>query len=323
MPFREFRRIVSQKMDGLRLDHYLIKSGVGVTRSTLKRLIQEGLVLVNGRKVRPSHKIRVGDVIEARYEVKPPLNIRPQPIPIKIVYEDAHIIVVDKDKGVVVHPARGHPDHTLVNALLYHCGELPSGSDKLRPGVVHRLDKDTTGLIVFAKTDEALSRLGIMVEKRRLERRYFALVWGDFPTDQFEIDAPIGRDTINRMKMAVTPIGSKTAQTVVRVKERFGIATALEVILKTGRTHQIRTHLEHLGFPVVGDPEYGGRDPKVIKDRRGYEIYKEVLELIDRQALHASYLGFSHPITKRKMEFHSELPSDIRLVLQLLRKGVK
>ena len=320
MPFRDFKRVVSKKMDGVRLDHYLIKSGIGITRSNLQRLIREGHVRLNGRIIQPSHKIREGDVIEAHYEVKTPMEVRPQPLPLKIVYEDRDIVIIDKDKGVVVHPSRGHRDQTLVNGLLYHCGGLPSGSSKLRPGVVHRLDKDTTGLILFAKTDEALSRLGIMVERRQLERRYCAIVWGRVPTDTFEIDAPIGRDTINRMKMAVTPIGSKEARTVLKVVDRFGVATRLEVSLRTGRTHQIRTHLEHLGHPVVGDPDYGGRSARVVKDERGYLIFKKIMKVIDRQALHAVYLAFNHPTRRKRVVFTSEIPQDMDRVIEILRE---
>lgn len=320
---QEFRRIASNRLKGKRLDHYLILSGIGISRNRVRRLIGEGKVLVNDRKVKPSYRIKPGDRIVASFEIEKGVEVVPQPMDLNIVYEDPYVIVLDKPKGVVVHPARGHPDHTLVNGLLYHCKNLPSSpKSKIRPGVIHRLDKDTTGLLVFAKTDESLSFLAREVERRNIRREYLAIVWGDIGMKEGEIEAPIGRYTLDRKKMAVTPFASKEAVTKFKVLERFKIATLLSLSLLTGRTHQIRVHLLHYGHPVVGDPDYGGRGKDFITKKSDFPIYREILSNIDRQALHAERLGFLHPITKKYMEFTSPIPEDMERVLTILRAYV-
>lgn len=317
---QEFRRITSNRLKGKRLDHYLILSGIGISRNRVIKLIEEGKVLVNDKRVKPSYRIKPGDRIIASLEIEEGIRIVPQSIELNIVYEDPYIIVLDKPKGMVVHPARGHPDHTIVNGLLYHCKNLPSSpKSKIRPGVIHRLDKDTTGLLVFAKTDESLSFLGREIERRNIKREYLAIVWGDIGMKEGEIEAPIGRYTLNRKKMAVTPFASKKAITKFKVLERFKIATLLSLSLLTGRTHQIRVHLLHYGHPVVGDPDYGGRGKDFITKRTDFPIYKEILTTIDRQALHAAKLGFIHPKTKKYMEFTSPMPEDMERVLTILR----
>ncbi len=316
----EFQRVVAEKMRGRRLDQYLLISGIGLSRNKVVKLIKEGKVLVNDRVVKPAYRVKGGDRVKAWYELEKELEIIPEDIPLNIVYEDEEVIVIDKPKGMVVHPARGHKSGTLVNALLFHCRNLPTGQNKVRPGVIHRLDKDTTGLLVFAKTDTALSFLGRELEKRKINREYLALLWGDLPFDKGVVEAPIGRDTLNRKKMAVTPFGSKRAVTEFRVLARFGVATYARLKLLTGRTHQIRVHMSHYGHPVVGDKEYGRSLVGIIKSKEEYEIAKEILSLIDRQALHAAKLGFIHPQTKEYLEFESPLPEDIRHLLSVLRE---
>lgn len=317
---REFSRCVSPKQKGERLDSYLIRSGIGLSRSRVVQLIIQGQVLVNGVAQKPSYRVKPGERILARFEAPQGLKLLPQPMDLRIVYEDQQIIVVDKPKGMVVHPARGHPDHTLINGLLHHCGVLPSGSTPTRPGVVHRLDKDTTGLLVFAKTSEALAHLGRQVEARTLYREYTGVVWGNMELQRGEIDLPIGRHTLNRTRMAITPFKSREARTAFEVLKRFKIATLLKLRLATGRTHQIRVHLAHLGHPVVGDPEYGGRSRAVIQDRSLLKDYQEILGIIDRQALHASRLGLIHPLTQKYIEFESPLPEDMASLLSFLHR---
>jgi 23S rRNA pseudouridine1911/1915/1917 synthase len=318
---KTFERSASERIAGKRLDHYLILSGIGTSRNQVTRMIEHGYVLVNGRPAKPSYKVKTGDQIAARFEVPEPIEVTPQEIPLRVAYEDDDVVVIDKDVDIVVHPARGHAKGTLVNALLHHCKELPVGErGPIRPGVLHRLDKDTTGLLVFAKTDSALTSLGRQVEERKFTREYRAIVWGDVELDVGTVDAPVGRHTLDRKKMAVTPFNSRSAVTDYAVLERFGVATYLKIRLQTGRTHQIRVHMAHIGHPVVGDPDYGGRRRDVIRRQQHVPIFEHVLELIERQALHAARLGFFHPTLKRHVEFQSALPSDIQQVLDYLRQ---
>ncbi|OPX17703.1 hypothetical protein BXT86_05060 [candidate division WOR-3 bacterium 4484_100] len=252
---KKFERTVAEKQRGRRIDHYLISAGIGVSRSLTQKLIEKGNVLVNGHPVKRAYRVKTGDHIEVSFELAPAPQIKPENIPLKIIYEDEDIIVVDKEKGMVVHPARGNFEHTMVNALLYHCGNLPTLGDKIRPGVVHRLDKDTTGLILFAKTDYALSALSRALERREIKKRYDVICWGYPGLNRGMIEAPIGRSGLDRKKMVVTPLSSKPATTKFYVIERFPIATYLKVYLITGRTHQIRVHFKHIGCPIVGDSE--------------------------------------------------------------------
>ncbi len=316
---KEFTRVVSEKMRGVRLDQYLIQSGIGLSRNSVQKLIEGGQVLVNNLTVKPSYRVKANDSIVAKFEVQTEPKIKPEKMDLDIIFEDDDIIIVNKPRGIIVHPARGNFEHTLVNGLLDHCGNLPSLSEETRPGVVHRLDKETTGLLIFAKTDQALSILGKAIEARRIKREYLALCWGDLPLHQGEIEAPIGRSILDRKKMSVTPFSSKKAITSYRVLERFKIATYLRLALQTGRTHQIRVHMAHIDHPIVGDPDYNGRNISVIKDREYFPIFKKVLEMISRQALHAAYLAFDHPITRKPMQFEAPIPQDFSMVLEYLR----
>jgi 23S rRNA pseudouridine1911/1915/1917 synthase len=316
---RRFHRIASDRLWGKRLDQYLIQSGLGVSRTRAAQLVDSGRVLVNGRPAKPSYRVKPGDEIAAEFVPEPELTLEPQKMDLHIVYEDDDMLVLDKPAKVVVHPARGNRDRTLVNALLYHCKDLPLRGDSLiRPGVVHRLDKDTTGLLMFAKTDEALRNLGYQIEHRTVVREYACFAWGDFEQDEGTVDAPIGRHAIDRTRMAVTPFGARTAVTNFEVFRRYGVCTYLRLRLKTGRTHQIRVHMQHVGHPVVGDAEYGGRSPAVISRRDHMAMFKDMLTIIKRQALHAARLGFNHPRTRKYVEFSSPLPPDMeRLLLYL------
>jgi 23S rRNA pseudouridine1911/1915/1917 synthase len=318
---REFKRIVSEKMRGYRLDHYLILSGIGVSRNRVVKLIEAGAILVNQKIPKPSYRVKPGDDVYARLVIENEIIAEPEPMDLKIVFEDDELIVLDKPKGVIVHPARGNNHGTLVNGLLYHCRLPKSSNSKIRPGVVHRLDKDTTGLLVFAKTDDSLTSLGKQIEARKINREYLAIAWGDFGIDSGTIDAPIGRSTLDRKKMAVTPFAARTAVTSYKVLERFGIATYLNLKLLTGRTHQIRVHMLHYGHPIVGDPDYGGRSRIVVNSKEQEKQYKKILSLLPRQALHAAKLGFVHPKTKKYLEFTSPLPDDIKSVLEYLKSN--
>ncbi|MEO0100660.1 MAG: RluA family pseudouridine synthase [candidate division WOR-3 bacterium] len=318
--FKEFLRVVADKMRGTRLDHYLIVSGIGLSRNQVIKLIKEGRVLVNDRLVKPSYRVKGGDRVFAQFAPEKELEIIPENIPLNIVYEDEDVIVVDKPKGMVVHPARGHKSGTLVNALLFHCQNLPAGQERYRPGVIHRLDKDTTGLLVFAKTESALSFLGKELENRRINREYLAILWGNLPLERGVVEAPIGRDSLDRKKMAVTPFSAKKAITEFSVIKRYGIATYVRLKLLTGRTHQIRVHMSYFGHPVVGDRDYGRSFTKLIRSKDEYSLAKEMLSVIDRQALHSAKLGFIHPRRGEYLEFTSPLPEDMEKLLRILER---
>ena len=325
MTQREFRRKVAEKQKGMRLDLYMFRSGMGLSRSQVENLIKAGRVKVNGTAVtRPGYKVKAGDEIEATYELPEPFELLPETREdLPIVYEDNDLIVLNKPPGVVVHPARGNTTGTIVNALLGRLEGLPETGDRTRPGVVHRLDKDTSGLLVVAKSQRGVRSLARQISTKEARRIYLAVVWGRLPTREGEVDAPVGRHTIDRKRMAVTPFHSKPAITMFRVKEEFArVASLLELELLTGRTHQIRVHMEHYGHPVVGDPVYSGRETRKIFRTVPPEEREKVagcLEIMGRQALHAARLIITHPARNYRMEFQAPLPGDMERLLEYLR----
>ncbi len=320
---RVFERRVSEKNAKMRLDQYLVISGIGLTRSQVGQLIRQGKVLVNGQPTKPGYRVRAGDHIVARFEVPEKLEIIAQEIPVPILYEDEDVVVVNKPVGMVVHPAKGNLQDTLINALLARYPNLPTTSDKTRPGIVHRLDKETSGIMVVAKSDRAVRSLARQMAEKTAKRIYWAVVWGALERASGVIEAPIGRHPIDRKRMAVTAFASKPAITEYRVLETFGpLATLVEVRLHTGRTHQIRVHFEYFEHPVVGDPTYGGRDPRKIfhvvpSSLRDH--VRNILHLIDRQALHAKKLIFRHPKDGQWIELEAPLPEDLEQLLGYLR----
>ena len=320
MKVKEFERVVSPRADGTRLDIYLASSGVGITRNQIAKLIKEGKITVNDLKKKPGYRVRKGDIVHGYIEIPEPVKPFPQNIELDIVYEDNDLIVINKDKGIVVHPAKGHLEGTLVNALIYHCKDLPMDENGIRPGVVHRLDMNTTGLIVFAKTKEAAASLSEQIFKREVKREYRAIVWGKMELREGEIVAPLGRNFFDRKKVAVTALNSREAITHYEVVKDYGVTTLIKCTLKTGRTHQIRVHMLHIGHPIVGDPDYKGRHIHHIKNKKYTSDFYKILELIDRQALHAAVLGFKHPKTEKYMEFNSPLPEDMEKVLKYLER---
>jgi 23S rRNA pseudouridine1911/1915/1917 synthase len=303
-PFRVRRITVEAAAAGSRLDIYLAAHLRGVTRSQVKALIERGDVVVEGTQPKPSHLVRPGQRIEVRIRLAPqPTRPEPEPIPITIAYEDEDLAVVDKPAGIAVHPGAGRTGGTLVNALLAALPRL-SGLDRTRPGIVHRLDKDTSGLIVVAKTETAHQALVAQIRARTARREYAALLRGAVPWQERAVTAPIGRHPVRRRQMAVRE-GGREATTYFAVAERLGSFTLVECRLESGRTHQIRVHAKHIGYPVTGDPVYG---------RRG--------ELgLTRQFLHASRLSFDHPRTGKPMTVTSPLPSDLQEALDALRRS--
>lgn len=285
---------------GERLDSY-ISNNSDYSRSKVKGLIEKDSVLVNGDVVKSSYKVKKSDVITICDNEEYITTSLPEDIPLDIVYEDEYLLIVNKPSGLVVHPAVGNPNHTLVNALLYHFG-MESGG--VRPGIVHRLDKDTSGVMVVAKDDKTMELLSNMIKNKEVERKYVALVWGNIRCDKGTIDAPIGRDINNRQKYAVTDINSKDSITHFNVIERFSEATLISCKLETGRTHQIRVHLNYIGNPVVNDPVYGN---------------KKMIDLEFGQMLHSKSIKFKHPITGEDLYFEVDVPLTFKKIVDGFR----
>jgi len=297
-----------QEGDEDRLDRF-VSDRLELSRTRVQKLLEEGLVTVDGRSAKKSERVEAGQRLEIRVPPARTVSMEPEDIPLDIVYQDRYLAVVNKPAGMVVHPAPGHRTGTMVNALLHHVRDLSGVGGRLRPGIVHRLDRDTSGLLVVAKTDQAHLGLSDALKHRKVRRLYKTLVWGHIQQDALTVEAPIGRDPKDRKRMAVSEDG-KPSLTRVRLVERWERADLLDVALKTGRTHQIRVHLSHIGHPVVGDPVYGvgwergmGGGNKRWADR--------LLRRIPRQFLHAAALGFEHPVTGEVMRFQAPLPEDL------------
>lgn len=313
-----FEAAVAEEHERLRLDVYLAEVIEDASRTFVKKLIKDGRVSVNGEPcAKPARTMTLGDMVGARIPPPPQINLDPEDIPLEILHEDAEIVIVNKASGLVVHPAPGHYSGTLVNAILHHCPDFQRpGGDHIRPGIVHRLDQFTSGVMVVAKTPRAHACLSEQAADHRFDRRYLALVRGEFREQRGRIEAAIGRSTADRKRMAVTGIHGKEAVTNFEVLERFRVASLVALQLETGRTHQIRVHLRFAGRPVLGDPVYG------VSEFRDWRISPEVrlaLEALEGQALHAELLGIDHPATGEHMSFHAPPPADFQLALEALR----
>ncbi|MDD3048613.1 MAG: RluA family pseudouridine synthase [Bacilli bacterium] len=283
--------IVGEEVSDKRIDKYLIEE-LGLTRSKIQKLIAGNKILVNDKEVKNSYTVKTDDEITIDDDIEEVIDIAAEDIPLEIYYEDDDVIVVNKVSGMVVHPSIGHYSGTLVNALLFHCNKLSDVNGMMRPGIVHRIDKDTSGLLLVAKNDKAHLNLSNQLKDKTVTRKYIALVNGLINHETGTIDAPIGRDLLDRKKMAVTDVNAKEAITHFKVIERYKTVTLVECQLETGRTHQIRVHFQYIGHPIVNDPIYGQR--RIINDFG--------------QMLHAAVIGFRHPKTNDYMEFEAPLP---------------
>ena len=296
--------IVNQEEKGKRLDTYIPSVDTDITRTSAQRLIEDGNILVNGKNAKVSYKIQENDKISVEIPEPKQIELKAQDIPIEIVYEDSDIIVVNKPKGMVVHPANGNPDGTLVNAIMAICKDSLSGiGGEIRPGIVHRIDKDTSGLLIVAKNDNSHVKMSEQIKNHEVKKTYIALVRGVFKENEATIDMPIGRSMSDRKKMAVNKNG-KNAITHIKVLKRFDKYTLLQVNIETGRTHQIRVHLSHIGYPIVGDYTYSNG--------------KNEFDVVG-QCLHAQKLEFKHPITQKDMCLETELPQYFKDILDKLK----
>jgi 23S rRNA pseudouridine1911/1915/1917 synthase len=305
---------VGQSLPLERLDTFLRAKFPDVSRGTIQRLLAEGRIQVNGRLVKPTHHPRAGETISIHWPEPRPDRAQAEDIPLDILYEDGDLLVLNKPPGRVVHPAAGHPEHTLVNALLHHCaGRLSGIGGVARPGIVHRLDKETSGCLVVARHDAAHLKLSEQFANRQVTKIYQAIVCGRMARAEGEIDAAIARHPAQRQRMAVARTGGREARTSYRVLEQWPDAARVEMSLHTGRTHQIRVHLEHLGCPVLGDLVYGRRQNARLKEATGY--------VAPRQLLHAAKLALIHPRTQRRMTFNAPLPADFAVAMDFF--GIK
>jgi len=289
--------------DGIRLDKFLMDK-LDVSRSKVQKLIDNDNILVNGKVCKASYVVKLDDMIEIKSMDNEEMVVEAENIPLDIVYEDDYLLVVNKPSGMVVHPGNGNYNHTLVNALMYHCNNLSSINGKIRPGIVHRIDADTSGLLLVAKNDMVHNDLAKQIGEKSVVRKYMCLVHGVINEDTATIDAPIGRDKHNRKKMCVTGDNSKDAVTNIRVIERYSDATLIECILETGRTHQIRVHMEYIKHPVVNDPVYG---------------YNRMDDKDFGQMLHAKEIGFVHPVSGEFMDFKVDVPDKFWEILEIYK----
>ena len=303
----DYFTFAAEKEDvGTRIDVFLAENMEDLSRSGVQKLIEEGMITLNGGKTKANYKLREKDVIDVTVPEVKEVEILPEDIPLDILYEDADVIVVNKPQGMVVHPAPGHTSGTLVNALMFHCGDDLSGiNGEKRPGIVHRIDKDTSGVLMIAKNDMAHQSLAAQLAEHSITRKYNAVVYNGFNEDEGTVNKPIGRNPQDRKKMAVTEKHSRHAVTHYRVIERMEKFTLIEAQLETGGTHQIRVHMTYIGHPLLGDPVYGPKKQPVS---------------LEGQALHARVLGFIHPRTGEYMEFEAPLPPHFEALLERLRK---
>ena len=297
--------IITENEAGQRAD-VALAAMLELTRSNMQKLLDEGRAVKGTKVIKSNYKLKLGDEIVVTLPEPQPLDVQPENIPLDIIYEDEDVVVVNKARGMVVHPAAGNYSGTLVNALLYHCKNLSGLNGVIRPGIVHRLDKDTSGIMICAKNDAAHVSLSEQIQSKSAQRTYLAVVRGNLKTDSGVIETQIARDKDDRKKMAVVKEGGRNAVTEYEVVERFGKYTIVKCKLKTGRTHQIRVHMEYLGYPLVGDPKYSPMKTPFS---------------INGQALHSLNLAFDHPRTGERMEFEAKLPEDLHKVVTRLRLG--
>ena len=297
--------IITENEAGQRAD-VALAAMLELTRSNMQKLLDEGRAVKGTKVIKSNYKLKLGDEIIVTLPEPQPLDVQPENIPLDIIYEDEDVVVVNKARGMVVHPAAGNYSGTLVNALLYHCKNLSGINGVIRPGIVHRLDKDTSGIMICAKNDAAHVSLSEQIQSKSAQRTYLAVVRGNIKTDSGVIETQIARDKDDRKKMAVVKEGGRNAVTEYEVVERFGKYSIVKCKLKTGRTHQIRVHMEYLGYPLVGDPKYSPMKTPFS---------------INGQALHSLTLAFDHPRTGERMEFEAKLPEDLHKVVTRLRLG--
>ncbi|MCH2213880.1 MAG: RluA family pseudouridine synthase [Flavobacteriales bacterium] len=325
--FEHYRIVADSGQEPLRIDKFLMDRIPNTSRTKLQDAANEGNIRVNDQKVKANYKVKPNDEISIVLPYpKREIELIPEDIPLDILYEDEHMIILNKSANMVVHPGYGNYTGTMVNALIHHFDNLPEAKDGIpgRPGLVHRLDKNTTGVMVIAKTEKALTNLSLQFFERTIDRRYIALAWGDIEEDGM-IEGHIGRSLKNRKVMSVFPEGEhgKEARTRYKILERLTYVTLVECKLETGRTHQIRAHFQHINHPLFNDPEYGGN--KILKGTQ-FSKYKQFVvnnfDLLPRQALHARKLELAHPFTGERMNFESELPEDFAVVLNRWRKYI-
>jgi len=330
----QIQLVVKKKLSSRRIDKYLVSRLQDFSRSHVQRLIKEEAVKVNDVAVKTSYEIKLDDVISIDLPTESSDHITPEDIPLNIIFEDEYLMVLNKTTDTVVHPARGHASGTLVNALAFHCNNLSSLNGPLRPGIVHRLDRDTSGAILVVKDEKVHKHLALQFENRTVTKEYLAVVKGEVELDSDRIDLPIGKDKKDRKKMAIRHDNGKNAVSIFEVVERYPGFTLVKVFLETGRTHQIRLHMKTIGHPVVADTAYGNSESCCFEDLLGPVSNKDIHNLakeaklcnnatdpiIERQALHAYKIGFIHPVTNEALEFTAEIPEDMCNLITTLRK---
>lgn len=317
---RRYEFTIKSVLEDARLDSYLATRFPDYSRTFIKKLIDQGGITVNGEPVKPAYSPGKGDRVVCRVPVMKEDHVPPEDIPLDVIHEDRWILVVNKPPDMVVHPSRGHQSGTLVNALAYHCQNLSSGTGPLRPGIVHRLDRDTSGVIMVVKDDSVHQELARQFHDREVKKEYLAVCEGNVELDSDLIDVPLGQHRRHKEKMAVRWDAGKEAQTIYEVEERLGRFTVVRCWPHTGRTHQIRVHLQHIGHPIVADPLYGRRSRVYLSDLAAGDHHPALEPVLERQALHARRLTIHHPALDREMTFEAEVPEDMCRLIRLLRE---